>query len=111
MMVIKDCPKCGGEHWGSYKCPFTEAEIQFMKGETSVPNYTGSPTEALNKAVDARIAGQGASMGYAPTLRQRLESQLEQVKERAANIEAAIEQLDNNAGAESLLNALARAGV
>jgi hypothetical protein len=21
-MTIKDCPKCGGDHWGSHECPF-----------------------------------------------------------------------------------------
>jgi len=31
MSVIKNCPKCGGEHWGSLKCPFTYKEIESMK--------------------------------------------------------------------------------
>lgn len=21
-MTIKNCPNCGGDHWGSFKCPF-----------------------------------------------------------------------------------------
>ena len=24
-MVIRNCPNCGGEHWGSTKCPYIEA--------------------------------------------------------------------------------------
>ena len=23
-MVIRNCPNCGGEHWGSTKCPYIE---------------------------------------------------------------------------------------
>lgn len=24
-MTIKNCPNCGGDHWGTNKCPFTKA--------------------------------------------------------------------------------------
>lgn len=24
-MTIKNCPTCGGDHYGSYRCPFIEA--------------------------------------------------------------------------------------
>ena len=24
-MTIKDCPNCGGDHWGVFVCPFTKA--------------------------------------------------------------------------------------
>ena len=26
-MVIKNCPNCGGEHWGSLKCPLLPEEL------------------------------------------------------------------------------------
>lgn len=29
--VLKNCPKCGGDHWGSYTCPFSDADIARMK--------------------------------------------------------------------------------
>ena len=27
-MIVENCPKCGGTHIGSYKCPFTDAEAK-----------------------------------------------------------------------------------
>jgi len=29
-MKVENCPKCGGTHWGSYVCPFTDEQIEKM---------------------------------------------------------------------------------
>lgn len=29
-MKVTNCPKCGGDHWGSYQCPFTDEQISKM---------------------------------------------------------------------------------
>ncbi len=30
LQVVKDCPKCGGTHYGSFECPFTDEDIKKM---------------------------------------------------------------------------------
>lgn len=33
-MTIKDCPKCGGDHWGQHECPFIKAPCCVCKEPT-----------------------------------------------------------------------------
>lgn len=42
MPVIKNCQRCGGEHWGSLTCPFTDEEIQRMQA----PEPEVAPSDA-----------------------------------------------------------------
>ena len=39
MTVIKNCPNCGGEHWGSLRCPFLPGELhKTIRPWPSLPN-------------------------------------------------------------------------
>ena len=38
-MVIKNCPHCGGEHWGSLRCPYLESDPQ-----GNIPTHHASVT-------------------------------------------------------------------
>jgi hypothetical protein len=40
--VIKDCSNCGGIHFGSYHCPYTEAEGAAWKAGTYEPSLVSS---------------------------------------------------------------------
>jgi hypothetical protein len=33
-MTIKDCPKCGGDHWGQHECPFILASCVVCGDQT-----------------------------------------------------------------------------
>lgn len=35
-MTIVNCPKCGGTHFGSRECPFTQAQVMRMADERAM---------------------------------------------------------------------------
>lgn len=53
-MTIKDCPKCGGDHYGCYRCPFSQEQIDAMSKEqpnaARVPETTYAMQDAGVKA-------------------------------------------------------------
>ena len=50
-MHVKDCPKCGGTHWGSYVCPFTDEQIAKM-GITNVHTALGTDRPPGRRRID-----------------------------------------------------------
>lgn len=50
-MHVKDCARCGGTHWGSYECPFTDDDLARM-GITNV-----RPDVDSDRSADRRCAG------------------------------------------------------
>ncbi len=47
MTVIKNCPNCGGEHWGSTQCPFLPEELAKKPEPWPKPASGRSSLEAL----------------------------------------------------------------
>lgn len=45
MTVIKNCGRCGGEHWGSLTCPYTDEEIQRMKESPTMASTSRDKSE------------------------------------------------------------------
>jgi hypothetical protein len=48
-MIVENCPKCGGTHVGSYRCPFTERDLQEMGRASRLEKGEQSDTRRINK--------------------------------------------------------------
>jgi len=55
MTVIKNCPNCGGEHWGSLRCPFLPGELhKTIRPWPSLPNRDVQARRAADPTPEQR---------------------------------------------------------
>lgn len=69
---------------------------------------------ANSKRAEVMRHGAGAStgiLGFEPTARERLEARKMQLQEALENTEEALKALDDNPGAEQVMNALRKCGI
>lgn len=65
-----NCNKCGGVHYGSYKCPYTDAQVEAMcssdlSAGSAEPSSTSTITKQLGEATESQLTSISTTAGTA----------------------------------------------